>query len=171
MEGVQEAYLSKDEKVVTLSYAGRNKAYVVMHASLVPILRKYDIVSILRPAYFHQSRTGGRIAVRADGFEINILTLLGDHLGIEDPSWSTKNCWREDPTKVVSKSAQPVGGTREYMKAYYAKTTEVRRTARAEMKKAKALAVAEQRTRTDTIDDIIASLKGNGGGGPFPPSE
>jgi hypothetical protein len=166
MHGVDNAFPSKDGKILTLSFTGKNKTYVMMYASLMPILEKYRIVMMLTPQYFHQSRTGGRICVREDGLEINLLTLLGDHYGIPNPAWSTRNCWRENPALVISQTEKPVGGTKEYMKAYYLRTTATRREAREEAKRAKALAHVESRTRVDEIDDIIASLKGSGGGGP-----
>jgi hypothetical protein len=166
IEEAIDAHVSKDRKTLVITYEGKNQTYIVMHSSLIPILKKFDVIGILRPQNFHQSRTGGRICHAADGMEFSILTMIGWHLGIENPTWSTRNCWNEDPTKVIDRSAKPIGGSKEYMKAYYQRTTEVRRAAKAEMKKAKALATIEQKTRTDTIDDIIASLKGNGGGGP-----
>jgi hypothetical protein len=169
MEGIA-TYFPQDQRrpFITLAFEGKNKTYVMMYPEIIPILAKYDIVRILKPQYFHQSRTGGRICVRKDGLEINLLTVIGNHYGIEVPSWSTRNCWRENPALVISQSEKPVGGTRAYMKAYYHRTAEPKRIAREEQKKAKILSHIEAKTRTNDIDDIIASLKGSGGGGPLP---
>jgi hypothetical protein len=174
MEGVTDERIKDDGQgqYMILSYGGRVRQYVVMYASMIPILHQFDVVRILKPQYFHQSRTGGRICVNSNGVEYSILTMLGWYHGIADPSWTTRQCWIEHPDKVVSISEKPVAGTPAYMKEYYEKTAAARREARAAAKAAKTMKIHTQATRTETIDDIIASLKGktpnsSGGGGPL----
>jgi hypothetical protein len=171
-EGVSKAILTNDNRVVLLSYGKKANNIVVMYSSLVPILEQYDIVKMLKPSYFFQSRTGGRICVRRDGLEMNLLALLGDHFELEDPSWITRKCFTEDPTEVVDTVFKPIGGTKEYMKKYYFSKTDVRRTKREEVKKVREEAKIRAKAGFDTIDDLIASMKGerlktDGGGGPL----
>jgi hypothetical protein len=169
MYDIQEAYPRDGDKILTLAYTGKIRTYITMYSAVVPILLEHGVSSIIRPQYFHQSRTGGRICILQDGeTEVNILTLLGRHFGLEQPTWNTRDCWREDPQRVISALDSPVAGSKEYMKAYYNKTAEVKRAAKAIAKKEKLLKAVEGKTRNDSIDDIIASLKGSGGGGPLP---
>ena len=115
-----------------------------------------NIVAVLPPMNFVRSRTGGRIAVREDGLEIPILSILGESLGIPDPTWGTTQCWAETPKNVVSLAEKPIGGTREYFQRYYEHSADKRKKALEARKKAKAAPVVMG------VEDVLAALRGGG---------
>src|SRR5688572_5293207 len=121
LRGVTDARVDSSSKWVTSVY---NKNIVATHASVVRLMVEYGVVRVLAPMYFIRGRQNSRICVRHDGVEISLLTLIGDSLGITDPSWKTTNCWKEDVTEVISQSLQPIGGSRQYSREYYKRTAE-----------------------------------------------